>query len=278
MRKLSIDFNRAVEMYESGMFPGQIAVEFGCSKALIYKVFKQHKYIMRDRRIPLNESEVVKLYGAGTSENQLAKQFNVSRNVIRRVLTENNAHIRNQSESESVKWANMTNEQRINQVKRAHDTVRNLPKSFFADMAVKQAKTKEATLSKVGALEAEFIEALGHEFEVVTPQKAVGPYNIDIAIGNTAIEVHINTSHPHSHPYYTKRIVKLLKAGYNVIYIKIGSQAFVHRAAKQICALINATQWDKSNIRQYWMIRGTGELVTVGRLNGDQLTCVNASD
>jgi hypothetical protein len=278
MRKNTIDFNRVVEMYESGVFPPVIAETLGCSKALIYKLFKQNGYKVKSRKLPVNSGAVIELYESGVSENVVAKHFNISRNVVRRILTENSIHIRTQSEAETLKWSQMSQEQRVHQVKGANEAIRNKPSEFHAKLAIKQAKTKERTLSKVGFLEPEFIEEFTNKGLVCIPQKACGPYNIDIATGFTAIEIHINTCNPHSHPYYRKRIMYLLKSGWNVVYIKVGAKTNIHRAADKVCELINKFSCDQSFIRHYGVIGCNGDVIAELGFDGDNLTSVEAFD
>jgi len=81
-----------------------------------------------DRRRPLlielpNE-EIAKLYLSGVSENALSKTYNVNRGAIRNRLILQGVQIRNQSEAETLKWSQMDDVQRKNQVKKAHQARR----------------------------------------------------------------------------------------------------------------------------------------------------------
>lgn len=230
------------------------------------------------KRIPLDVDRIVKMYKSGKSINALSKLFDVSRPTITRRLKERNVRLRSQSESEALKWAQMSDEQRAKQVEAAHEAVRNKPDEFFEQAAIKQAQTKQRTLSKVGDLERLFITTFEDRGYDPIPQKAIYVYNTDIAIGSTAIEIHIQPSFPHNHSYYSRRIVDLLKRGWNAIYIKIGADLSVERTANKISAMIDLIQSDESPVSHYGMIRGSSELVSSGCLQGDDLTIVDASD
>lgn len=278
---MSINTNDAINMYKSGKSVSEISSFFNVSDGTIYRAFKIAGFNNfrttggYSTKVPTDE--IINLYKGGMSENALSKKFGVSRNVIRTRLVNNKVHIRSQSEAETLKWSKMSDKQRSQQVKAANKAIRNKPKGFHIQNAIKQAKQKEQTRSKVGALENAFIKEFEHKGFKVIPQKAVYVYNIDLAINNTAIEIHINSANPHgNYWYFRKRIVELLKRNWNVIYIKITSDAFVQRTANKVCAMIDLVESDHSGICHYGMIRGSSELVTSGRLNGDKLTTVDA--
>lgn len=278
MNKLIIDIDAAIKLYESGKTFGQVAAQLGCSKAFIYQKLKAVNINVRPKTNVCIADKSVDFYKSGMSVNAISKQLGVSRRTVDFALRKRGITTRNQSESEKHKWSQMSAEQRQKQVAKAHETVRNLPREFFKQGSIKQAIAKEKSLAKVGFLEKEFFDLLGDFGFLVKQQVAFGPYNIDLAVGNTAIEIHINSANPHSHAYYRKRVVSLLKGGWHVIYVKISSKIFIDRAANQVARLINISQGNESLVRQYWMVRGSGELVATGCLNGDDLACVAALD
>lgn len=271
-----IDTNRLIEMYESGKSTNDIAEIIGVSGGFVCNRLKSAGIVLTGNRKTVDDDAIVDFYVAGNSENATAKKFGVSRNLVRKRLVESGVHVRSQSESESLKWSKMSADERAKQVDAANKAIRNMPKSFHTQQAIKQAKTKEQTLSKVGSLEKEFIQEFTNRGFSPIPQKAVHVYNIDIAIASTAIEIHINAHHPHSRD--RKRIVDLLKRGWDVIYIKITNDVSVERATDKVCRMIDLIESDKSGVCHYGMIRGTSELVASGCLDGNNLTVVDASN
>lgn len=278
MHKLSINTGNIVRMYESGLNMREIAEKLGVSKSFIFTQLKSVGASIRDTRIALPTSVIVDQYLSGVSELKIAKSFGVSRNVIRRYLIEANVDVRCRSEAEKLKWSQMTDEQRSAQVEAAHQAIREKPPEFHARSAILQAVAKQRSLSKSCDMESLFIcefEKLGF---AVIPQKACGPYNIDIAIGGAAIEIHANSAHPHTHSYYRKRVVDLLKSGWDVYYIKCTGQIDAKRAAQKISEMINLVESNKSGARHYGVIRGSGEFVAAGCLDGDDLSRVSRFD
>lgn len=275
MKKLSINKDRIIKMHESGLSVKEIAAKLDVSFPCVYRNLKSKNLGSNKKWLQIRDKAVA-LYVSGESENAVAKTIGVDRSTIRTCLIKSGVHIRSQSESELLKWSKMNLEQRKNQVKKANETIRNLGKEFHRQSSIKQAKAKEQSLSKVGSLEIEFFNQLQSLGKKGIMQKAVDVYNIDIAIGNTAVEVHANSSIPHNHPYYRGRIKNLLKLGWNVIYIKCTGKVLIERAADKVSQMIDFIESNKPLVSQYGMISGSGQLIATGSLNGDDLSCVKA--
>lgn len=268
------DKQRPIDMYIAGHSVKSICEALGVSKPYVNKLIKESG-IKRRPRVIFDVDSAIDDYVNGMSEQAVAIKFGVDRGVIRRTLGKRVVQVRTAKEASLICWSNMTKEQRANQVSAAHQSIREKPSSFHKESAIKQAISKQSSKSKVGKFEAEFIaelEILGHR---AYSQIAVGPYNLDISINNTAIEIHVNSAHPHNHVYYRNRIVKLLKAGWNVIYIKIIAEPLIKVTANNVSRMINLIESDKSSVCHYGMIRGSGEIVTSGCLDGNELATVN---
>lgn len=275
MRHLShINELDVIDMYVSGKTATQVAQRFGSSKAYVYKVLRRHGVDAHPRKNVAIGNDAVAAYVSGLSENAVADMFGVSRACIRAALKKAGVHIRNQSEAEALKWSQMTSEQRAHQVAKAHIAAANRTPESIQNVMLKNAITSARTGAKIGFLEQEFTDAIRARGFDVVQQFPFDRYNLDLASGRTAIEVHANTANPHSYPMYRKRIVYLLKAGWNVIYIKCIGKIDINAATDEVCRFIDLTQRDESFVGQYRMVRGSGELVTSLRLDGDQLAPV----
>lgn len=281
MNVKNIDIDNIILMRKSGKTMKAICKELGISPRRIHAAAERSGVSLKQRRgVPESEHRVIcERYASGESENQIAKHFGVSRRAIRAILERGNVPVRGQSEAEALKWSQMTNAQRAKQVSKAHEAIRNAPREFFKQPSIAQAITKQRTLSKIGALEWDFIDALESRGVRCVPQKAFGPYNIDIAADDfAAIEIHACDSNPHVHRYFRKRVVNLLEGGWQVIYVKVRKDASVEVAADKLCAMLDLIRSHEPIASQYGMIRGTGELVTSGCLDSNDLACVPASD
>jgi hypothetical protein len=106
-----------------------------------------------------------------------------------------------------------------------------------------------------------------------TMEAACGRYNIDIACGPIAVEVHAYSFNPigPTRLRERERLKYICNRGWLVLYVWISARAFVldPRAADDIVATLKATKSDPALIGQYRVIRGSGQLVTTGRPDGD---------
>jgi len=275
MKIVDIDINCVIGMYESGLTHKEVAENIGVSRALITKRLREYGYVSRSRRAIVNEAGIVSDYLGGASENAISINHGRDRSLIRRVLLAAGVSMRSQSEAETLKWSTMTGDARANQVSAANQAMRSQTPEFHHRSAILQAKAKEKSLSKACDMELLFIREFEKLGLVVTPQKAFGPYNIDIAIGSTAIEIHGTSCHPHNNPYFRKRIVSLLKGGWHVIYVKAACKIDANRTARQVSRMIDLIKSEKSGVRHYGVVRGSGQFVAGGCLNSDDLSCVS---
>jgi hypothetical protein len=106
-------------------------------------------------------------------------------------------------------------------------------------------------------------------------QLAVGRYNLDLAHGSVAIEIHGTPQDPLVHPLARRRIEYLLKRHWHVCYIWVShTHTLTEVAAEHVVPLLKFAESHKTARRQYWVIRGSGEVVTSARFDGDKLPTV----
>lgn len=255
--------NNAIKLYSDGLSIAKISAALECSEEALRKRFKAigvpvtkiGRYKGRNA-ILLPSDEIISMYDGGKSENFIAKHFNVSRNVIRRYLVSNNANIRTQSQAEKLKWSQMTDEQRANQLKSAHSAAKGRTRTTIEK--IKMALSREQSLAEhhIGIGEPEFREFLDKQGVNYIYQKAVDGYNIDFAIGNVAVEITSFTGRYRAgNPIQQKRIEHLFKRGYIVIAVEIDCAETLVHFAGEILANINATNRLNSTTRQYRVIR-----------------------
>jgi len=276
-----INRDRVLELYISGLSAAKIRNIFRCDYYRIKAILDSFTGIedlkgVRRRDIPINE--VLDLYNSGNSEFFISNKFNASRNVIRRILIDNKITIRNGSKANLARFSKTTKEERIEITKKANDAIRNMPQSFHIESSKKQAISKEKSKSKIGLFEDLFFNRFKELGFNPVWQKAFHVYNIDIAVGNVAVEIHINSSNPHTYPIYRKRIEYLTNSGWNVIYIKITQNGLNATCIDKICKIVDLHSRNPSIIGKYWMFRGTGEFVTVGEFDVNKNSLILASE
>lgn len=219
-----------------------------------------------------NIDDFLQRYIEGESENALAKELNISRCAFRTQLLNAGIKPRTQSESEAIKWKRMTASQREKQVAAAHNAARGREVPF--DELCMRAKKREGNLaynvSHNELILGNWLKEIGipviHNF-------AVGPYNCDIGTGSIIVEVW--GGHWHPKPIDTERTKYILDSGYSVLIIDVDKRNFpITRAVTEyVVSLNNIARTDPASIRQYWMIRGSGELI-FRRFNSDNISLI----
>ena len=129
-----------------------------------------------------NLDDLLNRYVAGESENKLAREAGVSRPAFRLRLHKRGITPRSQSDAELAKWASMTAEQRAAQVAAAHEATKG--RSVSWDELCRHAIGREQKRAYVVPTETELAAQLRKAGLDVTQQKAVGPYNIDVAVNS----------------------------------------------------------------------------------------------
>jgi hypothetical protein len=117
--------------------------------------------------------------------------------------------------------------------------------------------------------------SLGVTTKVISiPQLAVGPYNIDLAIGNVAVEVDGRGGKPLSRPDTRQRVEDLLNRGWNVYYIVIYPKVTYppRRVLKDLVPFLEAANRTPARRREYRVVRSSGELMASGRGYIDHLS------
>jgi very-short-patch-repair endonuclease len=210
-----------------------------------------------------NADDLIRRYEAGESANKLSGEFDVSRSVVNRVLRENDVHIRGRSEAERLKWSRMSAERRRNQVAAAHEAARGREVSWAEKC--KRALTNERNLTRAVPLESQLAKKLRKSGLNVTQQKAVGAYNIDVAINAPPVAVEIfgggwHTSAEHAKRHF-ERTKYLFDCGWHVLIIWVDARRYPFgRGAYDY--IISLTERFRSNPParcEYRVILGNGE-------------------
>jgi len=145
-------------------------------------------------RITLPIGEIVSLYNSGVSELAIAKQFLVSRGAIRQRLIETGTKIRGQSDAETLKWTKMSEQQRLRQVKAAHDAVRGKKRS--REESIKKALARQQS-PFLAPLEQQLLNVF-RQYEIkVVPQFAMEIYSVDFAVPEIKLAIEVDGGNWH---------------------------------------------------------------------------------
>lgn len=213
----------------------------------------------------LDAEHIIKLYLSGQSENSLSKQFNVNRGVIKNLLLSNNIE-RRDCEKALVNRMNMLSDsEKKALVKNAQIARRSHPttQSELINRAIGMQKFN----CRVGEFEIETLERLKYDGHNPIHQQAFGRFNFDIAVGNVAVEIYINTCNPLGRKHHIPKIVEVAHSNWNIIFVWINprNKIFSDCAYNEIVKFIEFSASNPSFIGQYRVIRGTGEFYAASR-------------
>lgn len=220
-----------------------------------------------------NLDDFLRRYTAGESENKLAKEIGISRPTFRKRLIDAGITPRTQSESERIKWQNMTTGQRERQVMAAHKASkgRMVP---FSELCLR-ARMREGNIhynvSPDEIILADWLSDIGIN---TICNYAVGPYNCDLGTFPIIVEIWGGNWHPK--PIDIKRTKYILDAGYWLLYIDVDERRgypLMRNVTEYIVTLLETSRRYPTMTRQYWMIRGNGELI-FKRFNGDDISLI----
>ena len=219
------------------------------------------------KRCDINADDLLARYRAGTSVNQLARELGVSRSPISRVLRERGEHLRGRSQAELFKWAAMTAADRGRQVAAAHLATRGRTLSL-AERLLRAAITERRVLH-TSAYERDLAAMLERRHVTVVPQKAIGPYNCDLAVGSIAVEVWAGNRNGGSRDprRAVKRLRYFLDQGWHVLAVKVnraGRYAMTDKTADYVADFVDHLRRYPPARCEYRVVGGNGETLAAG--------------
>lgn len=265
--------NHAAQLYAAGQPLVSISRELGGNPDVLSEHLK---------RIGVNVTRVGRGYGirhvmpedfpqryqSGESAYALAKSYGVSRTTINSWLDRACIKRRGCSAAGKVRASKMTPEERAAQSVAAHDAVRGAHRTL--DSNIKGASTRErkahdglVKMSSGESLMDRWLTSRGmaHAF-----QKAIGPYNVDFAIGDSvAVEILGGSWHATKSKRIkeSKRAEYILNFGWSIVFVwNTYAVPMTEICAEQIVSIVDVVRSDPSSRGKYWVVRGDGKLVT----------------
>lgn len=228
-------------------------------------------------RKPLDDALIVRLYESGISENAIAIRLGVGRLTIRRRLRWANVALRDQTAAETLKWASMTVAQREAQVAAAHAAA--MGRVASDDERMRIALANERSGRRASVIEGQLLSYLRTAGLRVEPQKAIGRYNIDIALPGLGVAVEVFGGGWHAQAerlrQFEQRTRYLFEAGWHVYVVWVEARRWpLIDVSQDIIAFAKEGRSLPASRRRYRVIRGNGEVVSFGSSEDQSLTFV----
>lgn len=266
------NIDKAIELYLTGESMEQIASDTGVTSSTLFRARKARGIPPRTFKV-LPDSKIVDAYESGASEYALSRQYEVSRYVIRKRLVDAGVKIRRPSEAGKVRAAKMTPEQRKAQAAGAKRANR-LRTSTQIDK-FRRALTNEARGEAQSIGEERLKVMLEERGYTPTPQRAIGIYNVDLAILPVAVEVLGGGWHSMKSTH-AERTPQILDAGWHLVMVwdHEGRSALGPGAADYLVAFVEEVRRNPPATCQYRVITGQGEVLAACGREDDEFTLV----
>ncbi len=279
------EISHAVQLHQAGQPFEQIASELGRSSGESLRVALRRRGIETARTVPQRHhrietpADLHEVYESGESVLAMSHRFGVSRTAVTRWLRDAGLPVRSRSETNRLRMGAMTSAERIALTSAAHDAVRGstLPDEQVARTAAGRERTQYG--GRPGP---------GHEFlcSVLTAggidyvrEKAVGRYNLDVAVPAASVAVEVLGGNWHgSKAIHARRTPYLFDRGWHLLFVWDQRRCPVGRGAYDyLIGFLEETSRDPAAARQYRVIRGNGELTATGSADDDEWPLVPPS-
>jgi hypothetical protein len=281
--RLNLDINHIYESYLAGESVISIAERLGCSITAVRNrliladaPIRNLKQAGNNRRRKINEGELFKLYESGISVLAMSKQLGVSRSCILNRLSGMGLAIRSGSEANTIRFARASVDERKSIASAANlasrsNFARNVPQNEPARKLgdhlsqVALSKAIKTALTRMNGSVAQTHELpIWEMLREFSPQVQfpVGPYNIDLAIGSVAVEVHAARYVYEGHRRLATRSVQILDEGWSVLVVWITDGL---PDPNHLISTLNHLRGLPTGRSEYWVVRSDSEPYSVTR-------------
>lgn len=262
----------AIRRYLSGEPMTQITAATGVGGSVLFRE-RARRGIPPRRNLPLPSEDIAAAYRAGESEYSLSLRYKVSRLAIRKRLTELGVEIRGRSEAGKVRARRMTPAERLAQARPSHDALRGTKQPVEALLARAQQRERRGLCDSPGELR--LLGDLRNRGLDPTPQKAIGKYNVDLAVAPIAMEV-LGGGWHFAKRHHAVRTPAILNEGWCLLFIwnHEGDSALTSKAADYVVTFLNEVRRNPSLVGEYRVIAGNGQFLARGCADDDEFPLV----
>lgn len=266
------NLNHAIELYLAGEPMEQISAATGVTKTVLTRE-RIARRIPPRRVHELPIDAIAAAYLSGASEYALGRQYGVSRNVIGRRLEQSGIERRTSSEAGLMRAAKMSPAERKLQSAAANRAAR-MRRTPLIDK-LRHALAVEQRGESGSASEEALWQMMADRNRPMAKQRAVGPYNVDLAGLPIAVEVlgggwhAIKSAHAERTPY-------ILDEGWHLVMVwdYEGRSALSGGAADYLVTFMDQVRWNPPATCQYRVIAGNGELLAARGREDDEFPLV----
>lgn len=254
-------------------------VDFRTAKRILNESGIKTRNMSESQIANLPIEQIIERYKSGESTVEIASDFNVWHTTIGDALKRNGIPIRPITERAKIGASKIDVKTRKRMMKIAQNSRRGNIDTIKTKIA--RAKTIERTGGKTSELESRFCQWLTESNISFKRQTAVGIYNIDITIGKIAVEIFGGNWHasPSRYRRSMKRAKYIFDRGWSIVYIWHNSTRYPisENAADYVISLADSFSSNPSSFGQYWVIRGDGQVCSIGCYDGNGIPNIPTS-
>lgn len=272
LRRFPLDVNDTVNLYLSGASCRSIGAKYNCSvNAIINCLKREGVYVggkdWKDylfRKTGLCSDDLLVMYNSGLWKNEIATRIGISENTIGKYLSFLGVPIaENASQAAKCVHERGGKEWSKSVSNSAHRAVKGLKRTD--ESLIQRANTLESIGRFGSSAERILFDMLVARGVNPIPQKAFSKYNIDIMVGNVAVEVTGRGRKLKDIPVIKEKIKLLLNSGYSMIWVWANKSFPIESgAADYIVSYYQEVCLNPSLIGEYRVIRRDGKLISCG--------------
>ena len=283
MKRIDLDTDNLVQLYQAGVSCPKLGKQFGVSANVVRRHLKAAGVPLTGNRLIYDEATALEMFNNGGSVKAIAETLSVQRNTITALLRKHGITPRSRSDAMYLRMAQTTAEERQRLTEAAHAAVRG--RTQPEECRIRMAQGRERTKSHASPDAIELAGALADCGFPVTLEKAVGPYNLDIAFDELPVAVEIQGGQWHGHGRHAARIGKrrkyILSRGWHLVEIwRFGTRRRreIEPMAKNLITLAQAACLSPSGRGEHWVVDGDLKPLSVCKSYGYDLPAVPGSE
>lgn len=266
-----------IRLHSSNVPINEIARQLGISHTPVTRILNQAGHDTSFKLIQVPVDKILPLHNSGIGVKGIGDRLGVSPSVISRILKDNGIKPRNRNEQQQARMDNTSLEDRKNLTSKANIAMRGRANTF--EESCKMAKTHELRQSrKISKYETVICRALKERGFNLSPQTAIGKYNVDFTIGSVCVEILGGNWHWYGEHLarFDERTRYILNAGYHIVFVCINaSYPFTSAITDYIVSFFEFSGNNPSIDREYRVIWGTCKNATITSINSDNLTLIS---
>lgn len=264
MKRVDLNTDNLVQLYKAGISSNSIADAYGVSGDIVRRHLREAGIALTGNKSVYDEAAALAAFHEGTSVKAIAERFGFQRSTIASLLRKHGITPRSRRDAMLLRMAQATPEERLRLAEAAHAVCRG--RRVPEEARIRMAEGRERTKSHASAEALAIAQAIEDGGVAITLEKAVGPYNIDIALNESSVAVEIQGGNWHAYGRHGARLAErreyLLSRGWHLVEAWIRSDQplrLVQPLANKLIALSQILRFDPSGRGEHRMIGGDGE-------------------